>query len=196
MVLTSGDSVARTFGTVPPELRGKQIESISRSVLAATDSTFWAASNPMAGHGYRLELWSATGNLLKTIQRRAAWFDEEVKFDTAGPPSSNVQPRNVDQHGLLLTMSWVPNDEFWKIPGAKDLPPSDSGPQRSDIFLEVIDPLSGLVLATEKVTLQALSKGLIPLFFIAGTRFGYTPRRLSDGRTELHIMEYRLVAAK
>lgn len=195
-VLRSGDSVARKFATVPPELRTEQIVHVSRSVVRGSDTTFWAGPNSVAGHGYRLEQWSASGNLLTTIQRRAEWFDETVVIDTAGPPPSTVQPRNVDQHGLLLTMSWVPNDEFWKIPGAKDMPPSDSGPQRSDIFVEIIDPASGVVLATEAVTLRGLTTGVIPRFFIPGTRLGYTPRRLPDGRTELHILEYRLVSGR
>jgi hypothetical protein len=195
-VLAPGDSVAHAFGPVPAELRTLHLETVSRAVVGASDTTFWAGANAMAGHGYRLELWSESGNLQKTIQRRAEWFSEKVVFDSMGPPPASVQPRNVDQHGLLLTMSWIPNREFWALPGARDIPPSDTLPQRSHIFIEIIAPQSGFVLASETVTLRDLSDGMIPRFFIPGTRIGYAPRKMPDGSTELHILEYRLVAAK
>jgi hypothetical protein len=144
--------------------------------------------------GYQLERWSTSGGLLQTIERDAIWFpkglDPTAELDRGGKqraPDPTLQPMNVDQDGLILVYSWVPNSA-WDT----DSPDNDMV-RAQNLHIEVIDPKTRVLIASEVVRVQALVSGIVPRFFFPGTRNGYIVVEGVAG-PEIHLVEYKLVS--
>ena len=139
---------------------------LGRALAAARDGRLWAAHRK----AYRIDLWSPeTGELAKTLVRKAEWFP--VDFEGAGrgprrddPPSPTVLDIEQDADGRLWIMIRVATDR-WS--DAFEKTPEDAHPEYGeyrladvhagyDTVIEVVDPTAGAVLAATTVD-QALA---------------------------------------
>jgi hypothetical protein len=192
-VVLPSDTSVHAFGPIPEAAGSDSNPRVTRAIAATRDSTFWAAPFATVDHRYVLEQWSAGGTLLRTLIRDASWYRDLSSGAAPRPPPPSIQPRNVDQNGNLLVLSWIAN-EHWSEPVASG---QSAGPplSRWNIHLEVIDPDAGAVLASEVVSLQAIGarRGRIPRYYIAGTSLGYYVERSDLGLSSIHLVEYQLV---
>jgi hypothetical protein len=190
----------RMFAPVTGEVRALQMGLIQRSIVASGDTAFWASPVSYAAQGYALELWSPAGKLIRTYRRHASWFPDGKPVEHFGrelgsgrrpsprPEPSNPQPRNVDGEGFVMAYVWVQNDR-WTSDTTKRLKAGTT----QNLHLEVIDPLAGEVVASERVSLWALLRGAVPKMFFPGTRLGYYVVQSNLGIPEVHVVEYMLL---
>jgi hypothetical protein len=96
-----------------------------------------------------------------------------------------VTLRNIDGDGLLLVEIVQPNTEWT---------PERAGNQTHNVYLEVLDPDSGEVLASVATKGTPRSETTIPYSWFAGTRLGYLHALDAAGLPEVRIVQYELVA--
>jgi hypothetical protein len=121
--------------------------------LARSGNTIWAAELTR----YRLTQWSATGEILRVLERKPAWFDEN-RADWGGPdkpPREHIAGLAIDERGFLWVLINVAAPtwrEAWPSvpPGTREI---SSDRIRRDkqyrTIIEVIDPTAGRVVARQ-----------------------------------------------
>jgi hypothetical protein len=176
--------VIRAFGDIP-SFGGS--DPVGRAIVPAGDTVFWAGADHRSDQ-YTLEQWSTTGRSMRRLQRHVSWY-RKLPHPMASTPSA--QPRNVDGEGMLLVYVWVASDSWRWIENDEE---RAKARRFSNLHLEVIDPTTGSVLASEVVSVSALTVGAIPERFFPGTRLGYRYATSDAGMTAVHIVEYGLTA--
>ena len=177
-VLDRQGAVVASFGAGPsPELAPDLEDGYVLDV--AGDTTFWA-SRPSK---YVVELWSATGDRLKVIQRKVDWFEESEDLQSrrrAMSPSRRIVTLRSDSSGFLWSITTLPA-------AAKREPSNDRSPfPRSDPDadydwrIEVIDPGTGSLIADS--TFQRMSE--VPIFSRSGLIY-----RFADDKTGATFIE-------
>jgi hypothetical protein len=199
--ITSPDT-GWSFGEVPDALRDLGLLDIVRGIAYGGDSTFWAGPVANADQPYVVEQWSIAGHRLATYERRVSWYavrprrgarsasGEEENAPLRTPPSASARPMNVDQQGMVLVYVWVPND-LWR-PLSRSEQETDAPRLFFNLHIEVIDPGSQRVLASETLNSAEVSAGRLPMHFFPGTRSGYRYSETAVGIPEVSIVEYDL----
>lgn len=130
--------------------------SASQRVVVADEEGVWAGRPDR----YEIEYWSVSGEQLSVLDRVAEWFpDREVEGAVNPrdePPSPYLVDLHVDQDGLLWTLSimadasWAPSDGTGYSFAARQ-------GRFYDTVVEVIDPASGELLASQRFDWSAWS---------------------------------------
>jgi hypothetical protein len=170
----------RSFGDLDPDDLGAFSEELLRLVSDRTEQgTIWVAARPGSARGYHLEEWSEDGALLRSIHRNAGWFPKGPFPTPEGErPAGQVISLHVDQAGLLLVLSSVPQ------PGWRPGPT----PAIWELHYEVIHPDRGMVL----VSGIADHRLAIPVRYFGNTRDGYKSETDEDGLEWRDIVRYHL----
>ena len=174
-LLGSGGQVLSAFGRIPTATppRGHY----ARNISPGGDNSFWAG--PLYGTPeYLLEEWSLAGTLKRQIRRHVSWFAEAAGRNPAVLPDGTpgripliIRPF-LGSGGHLIVMT-------------TNIPLDDS---EGDIWYEVIDPDSQLVLASLKIASEyPVSFDLEP-----GTEKGFRTVRDESGFVSYEILRYSL----
>lgn len=196
---SSSPPVIRTFDPV----RQGEAGAAYRAIGYAGGDTFWAGPPMMtSGRGYELELWRTDGTKLRTIRREVSWFPQRPNGGRgrAGvdvPPPPGVGGILVDRAGLLYVFVTVPN-EHWRPPrredGSPPPPRPPNPPDPADIYMDVIDPEAGVLLASAGPMPYGEAIARLPITGFRGTSWGYRVGETSDGLSFARILEHQLVA--
>jgi hypothetical protein len=147
----------------------------------------------MAGNGrvwsayrtqYVVELWDTAGALVKTLARRASWFQPYVerRVGSGEPPQPWVMAIRENLEGQLLSLVTVPIDDYTPRGPRYDESRKD---QLYDTIVEVIDTETGELVASERLPQYLLN------FLDDQHVYGY---RLSpDGNPLIDVWRLRLV---
>jgi hypothetical protein len=180
----------RSFGPI----ESGQI-SASRWIGYGGGKSFWAVPSQLGLGGYTLEEWNTDGQFVRAIRRNVEWFDDPAAADElVAPPAVQV---HVDSLGLL----WV--TAFVRKPGASVLKvgapiPSEYFERSMEIWLEVIDPNSGTLLASALITdiPTFIAMGQLPSVWIPKSRESVTTVRDSQGLGSLVTSRWYLVKSR
>jgi hypothetical protein len=151
-LVTRSGRVVRSLGTTKPDLRPGEERKLRKKVAPGPDGgSVWSV-----GEGdYLMELWDTTGTRRVALQRDAGWFDPlapEAELTPRGPPPpASVRLAKTDSLGRLWVLSTTPT-EGWRevVADRPDLYTNLSSLfQVYDWVLEVIDPVSGLLVASQ-----------------------------------------------
>lgn len=144
----------RSFGAIDenslPPLDRDRGRVPSRAIAYVGDGRFWAAPPPGAPAGYLLEEWTIDGELIRRFRRDASWMEGGESSTTRGPllPTFRVV---ADRDGLLWVTAVV-KDPRWRPMDADELRAAEENSEIMselyDIRYEVIDPSSGILLAS------------------------------------------------
>ena len=134
---------------------------------------------------YRLESWDTTGVHLQTLIRSPSWFQPWDRRSARQPfgekPNPILLSVHEDARGKLWAISRVP-DRNWK-PGFEE----PAYEHIYDTVLEVIDPVSGDLLASQRFE----GERHLFLYFIADGLF--TSFSVNDvGLEQVHVWRFRL----
>ena len=189
----------REFGPVPTNLKSSNAAFYSRGVALESDSTFWAGPASGSLDERELERWTVGGDLQLVLQRRDRWLEvarrrpEDADIITEGRvPVVSTRPMHVDPTGALIVYTWVPNAAWQWVEDAAERARINAS--AFNLHIDVIDPGTGAVLASEIVNAESLSSGTVPFAFIRGTRIGFVRVTQPDGRAHLNLIEYALTA--
>lgn len=145
-----GNGIIASFGTDNPRYDGHATIRLYRRLAKSRDGGFWAVHLV----DYIVEYWTAGGELKQVLHRDAPWFNstafdpEKQRVETQGkmpPPFSTVVAIREAKDGSLRLLS--------RVPDPKVLPESITGMESFALFdamLEVMDPRSGTLIATER----------------------------------------------
>lgn len=140
--------VVRSFGTETPEYRADLRLLLERVAAPAADGSVWAA----APGRYVIERWNpATGAKVSGLPVRSDWFVESSSY----PRDNRTRPKPViralwERDGLVWVLiqdadtAWKPGEELEQplVPALRNA--------LSDSVLEVIDPATARVIASER----------------------------------------------
>jgi hypothetical protein len=181
-------TVVKSFGSDDGTYRADEPRKYRRVVAPSADGAFWS----VAPGRYVLEQWeSVTGSKKKHVTAVSSWFRESVRAPDAGQKPTPVILSLWEVDGLL----WVllqDADADWQPPTT---PPRDAAfdpdehDRRYDCVLEVVDPISGKVLASRRYG-HALW-GRAPSFLLASR----VPSG-SGNQTQIDVWRPRLVVGK
>jgi hypothetical protein len=158
--------LVRSFMPNPPVSRSgaaEQIPRLRRRMSARPDGLIAVSHNTE----YTVEIWDASGEHLKTLDRAADWFPRYEDRGRDGEPTANLYAVHLDSAGRVWTLVQVP-DANWRdapelrgglLPGG---PPPVVMDRRYDSIVEVMDPETGRLLASSRVDsmlTQLLSDG-------------------------------------
>jgi hypothetical protein len=146
-VLGDGGTIARSFGaddrTVDPEFKLSQV----RSLVKETDSTFWAAHVTQ----YRIELWSSSGSLLKSLVPSRDWFTPTTKDPAAyrlERPPGMLMGIHRDTRGNLQVLLQRARADWSRDDGITGGFSFSAWLQYVEQIVEVIDSAGGNLLGT------------------------------------------------
>jgi hypothetical protein len=143
-ILGTDGQPALSFGNDSRDPQGEFVEGNWRTVSYSGGDRVWVG--PLGE--YRLEAWDTTGVHLKTLIRSAEWFQHWDRRSARQPfgeePNPILLSAHEDARGRLWVISRVP-DRNWK-PGFKE----PAYEEVYDTVLEVIDPLSGDLVASQR----------------------------------------------
>lgn len=188
-VVSSLGAIQRSFGVEDVSSRGgttrRQYRIIERSAQG-----FLVA--PLTR--YSFEYWSADLKLVRTIRRMAPWFSDSAGEAEVGHPDTHRPPPILRavweaRDGNVWTNIGVP-DSSWRPrarPNTGERPPvmQSTLEQIYDTIIEVIDPRSGTVVATQRIDGVLTS--------IPGTGLYWRYRDDPDRGVHLEIVKARLV---
>jgi hypothetical protein len=160
-----------------------------RQLARESDTTFWVAH----ADEYQIELWDTTGRVLRRFRGEPEWFTETQPETLEGELNPVLTDLTRDNSGLLWLVFRV-RDTQWEdraewgpegAPGIRSVQ-SRTGDWRDlhDELLEVLDPRSGVVLATQRF--DQIGAGF------ADPEHLYTYDEDSTGRGALTIWELSL----
>jgi hypothetical protein len=170
-----------------------------RAIVTSGDSAFWAGPIEGALQGYVLHKYSTTGETLMTIRREAPWFRDlpsnPASADGAvtSPAPPYIHPVHIDDEGVLLVSIWLDNSD-WR-PSAARTDVTTPRPVTQNNYLELIDPRSGTVLASE-VILSVRTGFTAPRGYFQGTRLAFRFDEAEDGTTSVHVVEFLLLKGR
>jgi hypothetical protein len=211
-VPSGAPEVVRQFDPIPPAESlvaygevGRRTGSGYRAIGYAGGDTFWAGPPMLSGRGYELELWRTDGTKLRTLRRPAEWFPPRPvrpgdQPGIAVPPPSAVGGVFPDGSGLLYVLVQAPN-RHWRPPPAPESgqprPPFDRNnppPSPFDVYLDVIDPASGSLLAALGPIGRAELFATLPAPAFRGTSLAARLGETAEGLSTARIVEWRLFA--
>lgn len=166
--------VVRSFGGLSPgdPTRDNRDGLLNRGISKGIDGQIW--SHPR--NRYLIEEWDpTTGTRLRAFERVVEWFEpwlEHRGLSTETPPQPGLTNAWQDDEGLLWSISTVGAEQWHEglvvLSGFNDL--WIEYPEKFwDSHIEVIDPVTGLTLLSERVP-QALG-GLTNDGLIVGRRY-------------------------
>lgn len=148
--------LGRSFGAVDPVFRRDIPQLTVRNLALSPEGEIWSAHLLE----YRIERWTIEGTQEDELVREVDWFQPNTNpgfVDAESPPNPSLAEIEVDENGFLWVLIGVA-DEDWRDglglrPGVygreRILPTSDE--KYYDTIIEVIDPETGFLLATERV---------------------------------------------
>ncbi|MEX0893509.1 MAG: hypothetical protein WEB88_15190 [Gemmatimonadota bacterium] len=141
------------FGDVPAT--SVRPSSTIRASAYAGAGTFWVAPPDGEPSGVILERWSLDGHRIQVLRRQAPWFPDDLYRDAAGSPGIGSYALHEDSTGLLWMAVTVPASGWNPPRRARERGPGREGPAPDaiDVRLEVIDPVSGSLLAADRFPL-------------------------------------------
>lgn len=153
-LLDSDESVKRSFGSEREFYRSDMVFSIQRRLTPAADDRFWA------GHrtAYVLELWDANGTKHQTLQRTVDWFRpylRTLQTTEQQPPQPSMNSVHLDKNGLLWVIVQIADQDYTRAIERVSTP-EGLGTRFLDVHkvydtvMEVIDPSSGRLVATQR----------------------------------------------
>jgi hypothetical protein len=154
LVLSPERSVIGKFGSQDPVFSIDRQHLLDRSFAPARADRFWA----LWAQEYRLEQWSSRGTLIAVLERQPEWLRSAE--ENSGPWRSSAAPPVMsrwgglqrDRLGRLWIRFFVP-DRRWQA-ALQRLPSGEQDvvdPSRYfDTIVDVVDPLSGSVLASRR----------------------------------------------
>lgn len=154
-LVSQSGGIIRSFGASDPEYRSKEPYRYLKSVALGPDAgSVWSV-----GKGdYLIELWDTAGIRRAAFQREAEWFEPFV-LDTPitpdGPkPQAMVGGLRVDSSDRLWVTSVVASDDWREAVTAYWEDPRDvyAFMQVYDTILEIIDPISGELLVSQRLS--------------------------------------------
>jgi hypothetical protein len=157
------------------------------AALAVTGQTVWAGVMTR----YELDLFDVSGRHMRTLRRTVGWFPAPQTPPRPGPPAALLTDIAASSSNLLWVLTSVasPNAVMPPRPprgeevAATRLSISQFQAMR-EFMLEALDPVSGSVLATLKISAAVGS-------FIGGDQL-YTFRESADGSVTIDISRLRL----
>ncbi len=189
-ILEEGE-ITSSFGEAAANPGVGAPQSVSMHVASAGEDNIWAAPR----FPYRVDLYSRTGEKLRTITRDVEWFPDQEYVSTGGPQVSPPPPQITglydDRLGRLWVYILVP-DANWRPgkftiirtgPHAGDKQPEQVLEPFFDTIIDVIDIKSGEVAFTYRDSRMLLPVGL-------GHLASYSEN--SDGVPSYEILAHRL----
>jgi hypothetical protein len=160
-------TLVRSFGSLTASQLGGQ------PIVYAGGETFWTITNYEYKGSYRLEEWDTTGVMRRRVVRAASWLPTEppaprTHLGTTSLEGRVLQTLHMEPSGLLIVGIWISNERR----------------------LEILDPDSGLLLATA----TGSTSGPMPVSFFRGRRTGYRLAPDSAGIRAIEIISYSIVA--
>lgn len=146
---------------------GRLVRSFGQDSGDQFVSNFWTRWRPVSAapgdrvwmgrvNRYRLELWSTSGKRLALLERKTTWFapweNHTGELDVDKPPPRLLALR-VDQEGLLWTLVQVADANYKAVPrtgGERKMYSPREESNLSDTIIEVIDPTTGKLLASQR----------------------------------------------
>jgi hypothetical protein len=189
-ILDLSTNVVSSIGKKPPSAAVAPTRgAIARDVAYGGGDTFWVGPEFGAGEGYKLELWNTSGTLLRTVVRSVDWFPAGSDSRSAdGRRPSTVSDLTVDDTGLLYVHLSIVTDRWKPTADAEAL--AAMWAESVDQYIEVIDPHSGIVLASEGPTRWHPDQSIV---WLPRTRFGYSGSFDQDGFYRIGILAFKLV---
>jgi hypothetical protein len=184
-IIDGKGEITRSFGGTGP-WNPKQIYRALRAVAASSANSVWSGWIPE----YRIELWTAAGEHVITLERDANWFRPWSVSDLRTPAAGLQRPRisglaEDDDARLWVTIA-VPNPDWHPSSTTHELRMSELDPNEMfDTVIEVLDPGKGRVIA------RAKRKGMVT-GFIGGGTVVYTKREDHAGNTLIDVWEMRV----
>jgi hypothetical protein len=149
-------SIQRSFGSDTAQHPSDMDPVTDRVVSINAEGKIWAA----APGRYLLEKWDpGTGTREQRVEVDSDWFEPSFHYGKEGErPISTLDALWEDDDGLVWVLLHTA-DEQWRPPAPSDLlheRPTDPMEQRRkyDSIVEVIDPESGRVVASERFDMQ------------------------------------------
>ncbi len=181
--------IVRSFGNTRPELRRDREHADMRFTELGNARDIWAARPDR----YEVELWSVDGKLVRTFRRTAPWFPQ---WNYGERRASDAPPRPMllavwpDSAGRAWTLVRVASGQWKPPPGAGgsrevSVPPFDEQDRGIDTMIEVFDPNTGALVASQRV----------PQFILGnvGRDTIYSLRATDDGDLRVDVWRIRLV---
>jgi hypothetical protein len=149
-VFAKDGKYARSLGAELPPILGH--EPRFQQVLSnAASSSIWAGYMTK----YQLDRWSYSGDHVQTLTRKVDWFTEWPESMFEMKPS---RPGKYDNVSSIRGIYQRSPTELWvliKVPRSTRLASTDSTPgsmvERFESVLEVIDPVKGLLIASQRI---------------------------------------------
>jgi len=154
--LDANGNYIRSFGALKPIVRPGYPYEQARVLAPASDGGVWSAH---MYHRYLIERWNSKGELEQEVERRADWFAPYRTYWLPTPtkaPAPTIMGLWEDESGLLWVIGWVGGANWAKGLGPARLLEGQvaypiTGQQAVyDGFLEVINPVQGVVVASTR----------------------------------------------
>jgi hypothetical protein len=161
-LISLGGELGISFGAETPTRNPFLPYTMMRSVTASGESCVWSASRTQ----YVIEEWCQDGTLRRKLVRKAAWFRPYLERGPIGresPPPPWIMDIHQDREGRLWVLISVPSDD-WGIQWKDGVKP---GPECFDTIVEVIDPVDGKLIRSQRIPQPTLG------FYQDGRVFAY-----------------------
>lgn len=152
-------AIARSFGAAKDGIVRRDLPSTTRRKLArGPNNGVWSARISE----YSVSLWDTRGRQVKELRRGVPWFRPWVQVTTPSPeqpPSTEIVAIHGDKAGLLWVLIQVPDPrwrdhlEEFRTPEGKVYRPTDRDAVY-DTYVEVINPATGEVLASQRLPMN------------------------------------------
>jgi hypothetical protein len=162
--LTRDGAIESSFGGDLTVLPGRP-SAVQRVITRDHEGGFWAARPDR----YEIEHWTATSGRDTYLDRITSWFPDR-EFEGArntwrDPPYPFLHALYVDAGGRVWTLGRAPKPSFKPTPKAWG--PLSTMSMAEEAFVEVIDPVTGVLLATRRfpwIGVAFTDQGLIVSF--------------------------------
>lgn len=180
--------IARSFGNPSGYWRSDFPQVLARSICSTGGDDIWAAHFTQ----YVVEHWTSDGTLRESLGRSVPWFEPWIQPDARigeAPPQPRLTSIACESPRRLWITALVA-DNHWKTGlgvrrGERGNALTVADPNRYyDTVLEVIDPVSGTVLASRRVD-EALYE-----LFVPGYAWAARPRRDSTRQFEIWRVQF------
>lgn len=182
-LLNGRGRVIRSFGSQSGIFRPDIPYMGRRAIGAAPGDRVWSGYR----NRYALELWDASGQLIRTLERDVDWFPPQLRKMEEGSepsaPSPRLQAVREDAQGLLWVTILVA-DSNWRDAGELHGRRSIDFKTYYDTMVEVLDPRTGTVLAQKRLP-DAVSGFLGDRLLVAGVGDAAGVPRLGVWRVSL-----------
>ena len=192
-VIGKDGKIERSFGAENAKYRREESHLMWRWIAPVGNDRVWAA--PVTK--YVLELWTFSGQKIREIERSVSWFKPHKQFghnpdQPNAPPNPGVMDLRIDSAGKLWVILHVA-DEKWKsglgnVRGLYNKQVRGIADENKywDSIIEVIDPVSGTLVATQRFDQ--------PLRWISESDFARSYRQSAEGVPFVDVFRVSLVS--